>query len=308
MKSICTGWFLMLLAGGLLLIGCSGGHYDNNNAIGGDDTNIDDDAVDDDQVDDDTLGPNDVEVLFYNVGLGDSIFLNIGGEYRMLVDGGAVGEGAEIICPDLEARNIGRLDVMVMTHPHWDHCGGLGEIFDCVEVGELWVNGDTNEETEYLDFQTAFEAWGGPVIVKNIGDQNDLGPAHITILNSGTAYANPNDNSMAFMLQAGDFRLFLTADVEAEAQSDLADDYGTGLACNVIKIPSHGNISFAQEFIDLLTAQSAVLSVGPNELDLPDQLTLDAYLNDGMTLYRTDQNGNITVSLINGVISVATQN
>jgi len=270
---------------------------------------------DDDSGDDDTgfdyanpiEDPVRLYALFYDVHLGDAALYEVPGPYYLLIDGGPVGNGEFTICPDLQQRGIEWIDVMVMTHPDYDHCGGLAEIFDCAEVGEVWTNGEVSEQEDYLRFEQALEAWGGLVSVKEEGDQADLGGLHITVLHSASGYPDNNNNSMVLMLEYMNKKILTTADIDFEAQEELALGYGPDLRCDIIKIPSHGHAPFSQAFVDLLDSQLAVLSVGPNEMGYPAQETIDAYLAAGMELYRTDEDGNIRIVLDGGPPIVYTQ-
>jgi beta-lactamase superfamily II metal-dependent hydrolase len=286
--------------------GCGGLDYDEDSGDGPGGVADDDGAADDDSLDDDaTFDPQDFAVQFYDVGLGDAILLEIPGPYAILVDGGPYGAGADILCPDLTARGVDRLDVMIATHPDYDHISGLVEVFDCVEVDEVWVDGETTQEDAYLRFAAALEEWGGPVTVKQAGDVDSVGEATLGMVHADVGAEEMDDNSLVFGLTYGDFRLLLTGDVRDDVQQQLADALGANLACDVLKIPAHGLAPFSSDFVALTAPPVAVLSVGPNDLGYPSQSTLDAYAAAGATIYRTDEHGGIRATYADGQVSVA---
>lgn len=276
---------------------------DNDN---NDDNDNDDDTGDDDD-DDSVFDPQDLIVQAYDVDLGDALLLEIPGPYAVLIDGGATGSGFYTICPDLTARGVQRLDVVVLTHPHYDHAGGLAEVLQCIEVGEVWYNGQTSDDEGVKPFFDQLEDWGGTATVKAEGDVDQLGDVTIRTLHGDNGYEDVDDNSLVQMVEYGDYRFLTTGDADVLAQQELADDYGADLTCDVLKIPDHG-LPNAADFITDQGAPIGLLSVGPNEMGYPNDETLNAYLATGMTIYRTDVSGNLRVTFGDAGVEVETQN
>jgi len=281
---------------------------DSGDDDSGDDDSGDDDSGDDDDDDDDVVfDPTDLIVQAYDVQLGDAILLEIPGPHAVLIDGGATGSGFYTICPDLVARGITYLDVLEMTHPHYDHAGGLAEVLQCVEVGEVWVNGRTSDSEGVKPFFDQLEIWGGTVIVKEEGDVDDIGGATFRTLHGNNGYEDEDNNSLVQMVEYGDYRFLTTGDAVFEALQELTGDYGAGLACNVLKIPDHG-MPYHPDFTTLQGALIGLLSVGPNEMGYPSDEAVNAYLATGMTLYRTDEQGTLRVTFGEAGIEVETGN
>ncbi|MCP3683579.1 MAG: MBL fold metallo-hydrolase, partial [bacterium] len=84
--------------------------------------------------------PEYLEVHFIDVGQGDAILVDLG-ETEVLIDGGGRSPGVVDYLIDYVD---GPLEVMVATHPHADHIGGLIEVLKEFEVNEVWHNGDRN--------------------------------------------------------------------------------------------------------------------------------------------------------------------
>jgi len=316
MKHIFTIFGLLLLLSALM-VACGGGvDYDvdddgiNAPGVADDDDDDDNDAGDDDIDDDDDTEPFNPEtfgITFYNVGLGDAALVEMPGPYMMLIDGGETGQGEFTICPDLEARGIERIDILVMTHPDYDHCGGLPEVFDCAEVGEVWVNGQTLEIDAYYQFLAAVEAWGGTVTTKQKGDVDHLGDLTIATIHNLGGYEVFDDNNLVLALDNGQYRVLMSADINQAAQQDLYDQFGAALDCDLIKIPAHGYGPHSVDFVNALNAAVGILSVGENTLGYPNEATVTAYENTGLTLYRTDVDGNIYVRFLDTEITVDTE-
>lgn len=259
----------------------------------------------DDDDDDNDTGDDDDDSLIatvLDVGLGDSILIESPDQVRMLVDGGSIGEGQFTICPFLEAQGIERIDLLVMTHPHFDHVGGLSEIFECVEVGAVWTNGRALDEESYNLFADALTQWGGTVSTPQQGDTSMLGTeTQIMVLNTGGEYPGDdvvpvNNDSLVLMVGWSGWNVLLGADVDIEEQNDLVADYGDELAADLVKIPNHAKGPHSETFVEATASTYAVCSVGDNELGYPADETLNDYAAEGATVYRTDEVGTVRVT------------
>jgi beta-lactamase superfamily II metal-dependent hydrolase len=274
-----------------------------------DDTGDDDSTPGDDDDDDDTpYDPSSFSVTFFDVGLGDAALFGVPGGYTVLVDGGAPSEGQFTICPELEARGIDYLDVMVVTHPQYDHFGGLTEVFDCVEVGELWTNGEQNPDSEgYRLFRDRVLEWDGPIVVKHEGEIDNLGLLFIGTYHSAGDFVGFDNNGLVQLFEYMGMRVLMTADVRTEAQEAIALEQGANLQADVVKIPDHGLV-YSPAFLALLDADYGLLSVGPNTMGYPTPETVAAYLATGLDLYRTDVHGTVQFALEGDTITVDATN
>lgn len=292
-------WVLIVAAG--LAWSCSG-DYDNDPdpfpAVPDDDLSDDDvsdDDLDDDGTDDDFDDDADDDVedilpegnefysVFFDVGLGDaSLFAFPDGSSTryMLVDGGTTGEGTYTICPILQAHGIDALDLMVVTHADFDHCGGAAEIFGCVDVGMVWENGEANPDDEgWVNYVAARETWGGAMDVPAVGDDIEFGEARVLVLNTNAGREGYNNDSISLTVTHPAFSVFVGADAQSAAQDAMLANHPGDLAVEVVRVPDHAGPDFSQAFVDHLavTMEFAVISVGPTEEDYPNADTLAAY-------------------------------
>lgn len=275
-----------------LLAGCVGDpRVDKVPDSGGDDAG-DPDAGD---TDTGTGGPGDLTVTFIDVGQGDSALLELPDGEIVLVDGGDNGEGFAAILPLLDDKGIEVVDLMVLTHPHSDHCGGLDEVLMAKEVLEIWENGETLATATYLDFADARDAEGAQVLLPEQGFERVYGDASLTVLNAEEGYEGENSDSIVLMVDFGETAVLLTGDIEADEQGDLVDDYGAALGCDVIKVPHHGSWNLDPEFVELASPDLAVISCGEvNDYGHPHQEAIDAYLDAGAVVCITFEAGDVT--------------
>lgn len=107
-----------------------------------------------------------LKVHFIDVGQGDSILIDLGST-EILIDGGGRSPG---IVPYLESYVDGAIEVMVATHPHADHIGGLINVLSEYEVKEIWHNGGKSDSKTYAEFMRVVEAEQAEVHIARLHD------------------------------------------------------------------------------------------------------------------------------------------
>ncbi|WP_165613162.1 DNA internalization-related competence protein ComEC/Rec2 [Desulfofundulus thermosubterraneus] len=262
---------------------------------------------------------NQLVVHFIDVGQGDSILVQTPGGKTMLVDTGGwpgeldSGEGAgeKVVVPYLRRLGIRRLDVLVITHPHEDHAGGMGAVIEAFPVDLVLVSpvgrtgnisvstGKSPEQvpSTYSALIAGLVARGVPVKVTGAGDRLHLDPAlDVRVLGpprpllSGTR-SDLNNASLVLRLCYGEEVLLLTGDIEVEAQQAIMDA-GINLGCTVLKIPHHGSRYLLPSFLEKTHPAVAVISVGRhNNFGHPARETLEYLARMPVRVYRTDVDG-----------------
>ena len=254
--------------------------------------------------------PNTLEVTAIDVGQGDSLLLVSPEGHTMLIDaGGPVGRtgslttatansfdiGEDVVSPYLWSRRIRHLDIVVLTHAHSDHMGGMPAILRNFRPRELWVGIDPNSAAYTA---LLIEAADLNITVRHVhaGDTTDLDQLHITALAPAPAYANPgapkNNDSLVLRIDYGLASALLEGDAEAPSERAM-------LAANeihpvtLLKIGHHGSrTSTTPEFFAAAAPRYAVVSVGRNNTfghPRPEVITRIAEAHT--RLYRTDRFG-----------------
>jgi len=238
---------------------------------------------------------NVMKVTFFDVDQGDACLFEMPNGAVVLIDGGDDGYGDAVINPALDERKITVIDLLVLTHPHADHCGGLDEVLEHVGVREIWENGETLGTVAYNRFASARDAVGADILHPVEGTFVDMGAVHILVIGAQQEYEGENNDSLVLKISYGDVDFLMTGDIEAEEQLDEVDDYKTALNSEVLKVPHHGSRNLCLDFTTAVCPQCAIFSSGEgNEYGHPHAETLEIYKNLGATLYRTDLLGDIS--------------
>ena len=261
------------------------------------------------------LSPGVMEVTAIDVGQGDSLLVVSPEGQTMLVDaGGPVGGvketaeaqaafdvGEEIVSPYLWTRRMRRLDVMVLSHAHSDHMGGMAAVMRSFRPKELWVGVDTDSAAYRALLAEAAELG---VVVRHFraGDGFGWNGLEVKVLSPGVAYVNrgepKNDDSLVLRLQYGAASVLLEGD--AEAPSERAMLAGGGMApVTLLKVGHHGSrTSTTPEFFAAAHPKDAVVSVGRgNTFGHPRFEVIDRITEAHTRLYRTDEFGLTTFLL-----------
>lgn len=191
---------------------------------------------------------------------GDSMVITVGDQV-MLVDMGK-DSSYEIISGVLEELNIGKIDIAFNTHPHFDHIGGIKQIIDHYEVGTFMTafpENFTGSSVMQVAMMKALHAAGVPVERVQDGDVIQLGDARMTVMQH-ERYDHPNPRSAMLMVEYGECRLLLTADLTGEAQIYMARN--KDLKADIFKYPHHGLNKLAVEFLEGIGAEYCFITHG----------------------------------------------
>ena len=241
-----------------------------------------------------------------DIGQGDAILIEAPGGGTALIDAG--------VDPDLTLRRIGQalafherqIEVVILTHPHQDHLGGLSEILRRYEV-RLFVDGGrpANGEPHRRVLAAAGHERDARVTAARAGQVISLGRgAELQILfPAAEDVARPlpdrdiNNASIVVLLTYGRFSALLTGDAEAPVEALLAVR-GLLRPVDLLKVGHHGSDSGTTDaFLSLVQPSVAVISAGiDNQYGHPHRSTLEN-LEDvpGLTVYRTDRDGDVEV-------------
>lgn len=236
-----------------------------------------------------------LEVHFIDVGQADAALVACDGRY-MLIDGGNA-EDSDLIYSYLERRRVRHLDLMVASHAHEDHIGGLSGALNCATVDTALCPVTEYNSKVFQNLVKYLEAQGKALTVPEPGDRFTLGSARVEILGPVEEYDETNDTSIVLRIDYGDTSFLFTGDMEKGAEADLIES-GANLRATVLKAGHHGSdTSSGYQFLREVMPRYAVISVGEgNKYGHPSDEVLSRLRDAGTEVYRTDMQGHIIAS------------
>ena len=238
-----------------------------------------------------------LSVYFLDAGQGDSTLV-LFSQKVILIDAGESGTGNRVVS-DLKALGVTKIDLLVATHPHSDHIGGMQNVLAAFPVGEVLDTGLPHPSSAYEHFLETIDSKNIPYRVAEQGQVIDLDPALGIIVLSPPEERfgdDPNTNSVVLRISYGTIDFFLAGDMGGESETALAAS-GYALDAEILKVGHHGSYSSTSPgFITRVRPEIAIISVGEdNPYGHPHQQTLDLLKNYGVTVYRTDRDGTVVV-------------
>ena len=230
-------------------------------------------------------------VHFIDVGQADCILLSCGDDY-MLIDGGNAADGYAVRSY-LENAGVDKLDLLVATHPHEDHIGGLPTVLTYFEAETIWTTEITYSNSTIRKFLEAADKQDAPVVQPTGGETFLLGSALVTVLGPvSTNYEDVNNLSLVLMVEFEDTRFLFTGDMETLAEGDMLDFWGEEFnwKADVLKVGHHG--SYSSTGYRLLREVAPTWAVIPcgyqNEYGHPHENTLSRLRDAEVVTFRMD--------------------
>jgi competence protein ComEC len=237
----------------------------------------------------------ELKVHFIDVGQGDAILIDLE-DTEILIDGGDRSPG---VTGYLDQYVDGPLEVMVATHPHADHIGGLIAVLDAFEVGQVWHNGDTSDSKTYSDFMSGVSAEGAEVHIARLHDVIKAGDLELYVHHPANLEGSTNNNSIVLHLAYGDIDFLFTGDAEQDAEAEmLALDSLPVPEVEILKVGHHGSrTASSADFLAVTSPEVAIYMAGvDNSYGHPHAETIAALNAIGAQIYGTDVNGTIIVT------------
>lgn len=238
------------------------------------------------------------EVIFLNVGQGDSQLIVLPGDMQILIDGGPNTDISAKISKYIPFYDKD-IELVILTHPHADHLRGLLSVLKDYNVKNFMWSGANYESKVYTEFLDALKKEGSNVYIAEAGDlisfEKDpilkiLAPLKNTLAKN---FKGIHESMVVSELSLGNKKFLLTGDMEAELESQLIASKEIE-DVDVLKIGHHGSkTSTSENLLKIAKPEEAIIQVGNNSYGHPTPLVLDRLTKFGVKIFRNDQLGDI---------------
>lgn len=253
-----------------------------------------------------TKNPLENEVTIMDIGQGDSIFIRDMRGKNLLIDtGGRVvfaqkeqwrerqmtANAKRTSIPYLKSRGVSTIDQLLITHTDTDHMGDMQVLAKAFKIKEILVSPGAMTEPSFVE---ALQKMKTRVRLIKAGDQLPMMGSFLQVLYPWEQGDGGNNDSLVLYGKLLDKTFLFTGDLEIEGEKALINKYPK-LAVDVLKAGHHGSKGSSDPaFLRHINAKVALISAGlNNRYHHPNTETLERFEQQGMQVYRTDQEGAI---------------
>lgn len=234
---------------------------------------------------------SNLEIYFFDVGQADSILIKSNDD-TVLIDAGNRNDGenlANYIKNDLKINDI---DIVIGTHPHEDHIGGMNYIIDSFDIGKIYLPDVTSNAKFFEKLLDSIESKDYKISIPKIDEEIKLNNLVFNVLSVDDNDKNINDCSIVLKLNYLDTKYLFMGDASKSVEKKLLDK---DIKADVIKIGHHGSsYSSSKKFLESVNPNIAIISVGKdNKYKHPTKSVLNTLNNLNIKYYRTDIDGTI---------------
>jgi competence protein ComEC len=260
-------------------------------------------------------GDGRLHATFIDVGQGDSAFVRFPRGKTMLVDvgglaGGSFDIGDRVVAPALRSAGVRRLDLVALSHGDPDHIGGAHSVVREFRPRQIWEGVPVPSFAPLRALREDAEAVGAAWVTVKSGDHSRMDDVDVMVwspeLPDWERQKVRNDDSIVIELRWRAVSILLTGDIGRAVEHSLSSIVPSPL--RVVKVPHHGSLtSSSAEFVHAAAPRVAVFSVGrSNRFGHPAADVLDRYHDVGAEIFRTDQDGAVSVDTDGQTLTVST--
>ncbi len=230
---------------------------------------------------------NNLKVIFFDIGQGDSIFIETSQGHQILVDGGpnnSVLNNLEKFMNPFDKS----IDMVILTHTDKDHLGGLISVLKIYDVDVFVWTGASSDSNLFNELNELLA--NKKVVTVDAFDKIWAGDIELQIYNpikDVSAIKDSNDTSIVFKLIHGNSKFLLTGDLPSNFEDDLIEKFD--LKSSILKVGHHGSkYSTSEEFVKAISPSCAIISVGKNNYGHPAERVLNLLQDNNIKTLRTD--------------------
>ena len=173
-----------------------------------------------------------LEIYFFDVGQADSILIKEK-DYTMLIDGGNQSDGENLVKYLQEELNVNDIDILVGTHPHEDHIGGLPNVISSLSIGKIYLPNATTTTKIFEKLLDTIAEKNYKITVPKIDEEINLNNMNFKVLYTGTDESDLNNTSIVLKLEYGKTSYLFTGDATDKTEEKIIDK---DIEADVLKI------------------------------------------------------------------------
>ena len=266
-----------------------------------------------------------LKLYFVDVGQGDCTYLKTPSGKNILIDGGGNRDkekydvGKKVLLPYLLDRRVKKLDYIIVSHFDADHAQGLEAVIQNIKVKNIIVCKQASDSALYQEIMKLCKKKNANIITVKRGQTIKIDKyVHFEILHPGDIMlddgkgglnANAIVTKMYCTIKNKTTTIMFTGDIEEKAEDELVKIYGDKLKADILKVAHHGSkTSSTAEFLKCVSPKIALIGVGKdNTFGHPNSGVLSRLENINAKIYRTDKQGEITVTISKNKTSIKTK-
>ncbi len=244
------------------------------------------------------------EIIFFNIGQGDSALINLPGNNEILIDGGPDSTVLYKLGKYLPVYNRD-IELMILSHPHADHTNGLNFVLNRYQVKQVMHTNIKYNSEKYQNFLEKTKKLNiktlKPEKNKKINFNNNILEIIYPLQDiSKKDFKDINDSSIVFRLITNKgYKILFTGDISIDIEKEILEKVKKeNLTADILKVGHQGSITSSdQEFLQAVSPDYAVISVGENKFGHPSLRVLRRLQRLGTKILRTDKDGNIVFQI-----------
>lgn len=242
-----------------------------------------------------------LEVIFFDVGQGDSIYIETVKDFQVLIDGGPSSAVLEKLGREMPLHDK-IIELVILTHPDSDHLAGLLDVLEKYEIKNILWSGAVKDTAEFKEWERVIKEEEADIIIARAGQKIILRKNPEISLSviypfkslEGQSLKDLNESSVVVRLAFKDKSFLFTGDISFDAETKLIESYGEDLSADILKVAHHGSkYSTGSNFLFAVSPKTAVISAGENNWGHPSEETLQRLKDSGINILITKEKGDI---------------